>query len=57
MSAAKNILVDATVAAVLPELDGFFCTERKTTALRAFLSGEDVCAILLTGTGQSLVIN
>lgn len=57
MSAAKNILVDATVAAVLSELDVFFCTQRKTTALRAFLYGEDVCALLLTGTGQILVIN
>lgn len=55
MAAAKEINIDAAVAAVLAELDEISALkEGQRTALRAF-SIKDVLALLLTGFGYSLV--
>lgn len=45
----------AAAAAVLTELDVIFPTkEEQRTALKAFLGGQDVPALLRTGVGKSL---
>lgn len=50
---AKEATMAVAVAAVLTELDVIFPI--KEEALKAFLGGQDVAALLRTGVGKSLV--
>lgn len=54
--ATKEISVDTAVAVVLSELDGIFALkDEQRTAQKAFLGGEGVFSLRLTGFGKSLV--
>lgn len=54
MTAAKEIVVDAAVAAVPSGLDGALALkEEQRTALSGFLGGRDVFASIPAGFGRS----
>lgn len=57
LAAANETGVDVAIVAILSELDVFFSIKKrkKRAAQEAFLSGEEVFALFLTGTGQSLI--
>lgn len=53
LAAAKETNVDAAIPALSPELDAIFTFREQRLAVKAFLGGKDVSALLVSGFGKS----